>query len=91
MYMLTAQLVFGIVVDEVVVNCGFLKIFRRSGQRIFLKWKALSAAWGIQTSGLERDLGNAITKEHMEQDMDLIKKSAPIRFGLHISAQSIFL
>ena len=74
LYTLTAKLVLReIVVDEVVVNCGFRTFSVDPDKGFFLNGKSYPLR-GVSRHQDWKGIGNAITKEHMDQDMELIKE-----------------
>lgn len=74
LYVLTAQLeCAGVIVDEVTVPCGFRTFSVDPDKGFFLNGKPYPLR-GVSRHQDWKGLGNAITKEHMEQDMDLIRE-----------------
>lgn len=74
LYVLTAQLVSGeIIVDEMEVNCGFRTFFVDPDKGFFLNGKSYPLR-GVSRHQDWKGIGNAISREHMEQDMELIRE-----------------
>ena len=74
LYVLTAQLEYaGAIVDEVTVPCGFRTFSVDPDKGFFLNGKPYPLR-GVSRHQDWKGLGNAITREHMEQDMDLIRE-----------------
>lgn len=74
LYVLSAQLMSGeCVVDEVEVNCGFRTFSVDADKGFFLNGRSYPLR-GVSRHQDWKGIGNAITHEHMEQDMELIRE-----------------
>lgn len=74
LYLLTARLKRQeTVVDEIMVNCGFRTFSIDPDKGFFLNGKPYPLR-GVSRHQDRKGIGNAIAKEHMEQDMELIRE-----------------
>lgn len=74
LYLLTARLKRQeTVVDEIMVNCGFRTFSIDPDKGFFLNGKPYPLR-GVSRHQDRKGIGNAIVKEHMEQDMELIRE-----------------
>ena len=74
LYQLTASLKRGeTVLDEIYVNCGF-RTFKMDPNKGFILNGEVYPLHGVSRHQDWKGIGNAISREHMDQDMELIRE-----------------